>query len=440
MGNITHVGLLRNILDRLSLRRLTQNIPIGEWRRPFVYRTDSAVIVDEDRALNYAAVWACVRIISETLAAMPWPVLEKRPDGRRERLEDHAVHALLNSRANIDTTAFDFKQALIAHVLTWGNGYAEIDRSANGTISNLWQLAPDRVTPTRGEDGELVYEVRETSGDLTVLPRNRVLHFRGLGFDGVQGYSVIQMAAQSIGLGMATERFGNDFFGNGAHPSGVLSHPNRLDEASIANMRDSLKQATGAGKWLNPLILEEGMTWMPTGIPPDQAQFLESRKFQINEIARWFRVPPHKLADLERATFSNIEQQAIEFVTDTIMPWAVRFEQEVNTKLLPRQPDVFTKINLNGLLRGDIKSRYDAYAVGRNWGWLSANDVRRLEDLNPIEGGDEYLAPLNMTLLDKVGEDPPAPSAVAPDKTPDNVSDQDEPKQNGNRMKWLWKD
>ncbi len=442
------MGLLHNILSGLTRRRrATENPPIGEWRRPWVWRTHSSEIVDEDRALSYAAVWACVRIISETLAAMPWPVMEKKSDGSRERLDDHAVHGLLNERANLDTTSFDFKQSLIAHVLTWGNGYAEIDRSANGTISNLWQLAPDRVRPTRNDAGQLVYEVMEASGETTVLPGRKVLHLRGLGFDGIQGYSVIRMAAQSIGLGIATERFGSDFFGNGAHPSMIVTHPGTLNEATINRMRDSVKAAAGAGNWLNPMIFEEGVTATQMGIPPEEAQFLETRKFQITEIARWFRVPPHKLADLERATFSNIEQQAIEFVTDTIMPWAVRFEQEVNSKLLPRSPGVFTKINLNGLLRGDIKSRYDAYAVGRNWGWLSANDVRRLEDLNPIDGGDDYMAPLNMTLLDKVGEDPPVPPAAsAPDETPDDVTDQDEPaspKRNGtaNRLRnLLWKD
>lgn len=411
------MGLFGDILGLIQKRRATKPQRLDRFRLHWPFLTRSGVKVNEDIALTYSAVWSCVRIISETLAAMPWHIHEKTESGR-QRVEDHSVDALLNVRANPEMTAFDFKQTVVGHVLTWGNGYAEIDRMNNSEIAALWPLPPDRVEPERDEDGRLVYIVKDWSGGETLVPANRMLHLRGLGFDGVLGYSVIQMAAQSIGLGMATERFGSEFFGNGAHPGFLLKHPDNPSEAAIDNMKASFLNAAGTGSWLSPVMLEEGVEVERIGIPPEDAQFLETRKFQTAEVARWYRVPPHKLADLERATFSNIEHQSIEFVTDTILPWAVRFEQEVNRKLLPRQPGVYSRINLDGLLRGDIKSRYEAYGIGVDKGWLTRNDVRRFEDLNPVsdENADKLTVQAQMVPLDKIGEEPePMPMLPAED-------------------------
>ena len=403
------IGLLDAIVSRA---RLTSPQEVNNKRTPFVRRTRAGVVVTPDIALTYAAIWACTRIISETLATVPWFVLKRVSPDVRERQDNNPVELLLNRKSNRETTAFDFKQTIFAHVLLWGNGYAEIDRSRSGVPRALWLMAPDRVRPGRLDDGSLAYEVQQSNGDNVILPASRVLHFRGLGFDGVEGYSVVEVGAQSMGLGMAMERYGSEFFGNGAHPGGVLEHPNQLDDETHERMRKSLLETTGAGNWLSPLILEDGIKWQSIGLKPSDAQVIESRKFQITEVARWFRIQPHKLADLERATIANIEQQNIEFVTDTIMPWAVRFEQEVDTKLLG-EPKVFSRFKLDGLLRGDIKSRNEAHKIGREWGWLSANDIRTREDMNPIpadQGGDVYLVPMNMQSSERLLDDPEPPS------------------------------
>jgi HK97 family phage portal protein len=401
----------------VELRR--RRVGVTATLEPRLYvspRTRSGIYVDHDIALTYSAIWACVRIISETLAALPWNVDRQRAGGGRERAEGHPVDSLLNTSANSETTAFDFKQAQIAWVLTWGNGYAEIDRDSSGNPVALWQLPPDRVEAGRDDNNRLAYVVKPVRGDDVTLPPADVLHFRGLGWDGVRGYDVISYAAQNIGLGLGMERFGADFFGSGAHPAGILETDETLGEEAIDNLKSTfLSAARGQG---TP-VLEEGIKWKPSGIPPEAAQFLESRKLGVLDICRFYRVPPHMVADLDRATFSNIEHQAIEFVTHTIMPWAVRFEQECNAKLLPQQRALrkrtFVRINLNALLRGDIKSRYDAYHVAKQGGWLSVNDIRRLEDMNPIgDQGDVYLAPLNMVPADKFGEEPPNTPAAQP--------------------------
>lgn len=396
--------LVLGALKRLFRRRPIPPGSVGGSRIVFRGRSRAGVPVDHDIALTYSAVWACVRIISETLASVPWNVMQHRADGGRERKPDSRTDHLLTHQANPETTAFDFKQTLIAHALTWGNGYAAIDRGPNGNINWLWQLSPDRVTPGRMPDGELVYEVRPEKGDRVVLPAHNVLHFRGLGWDGIVGYSVIEMAAQSLGLGLATERFGAEFFGNGAHHCGILVHPNKLGDEAYTRLKESLVEGGGiaGAAWNRPLILEEGMEWKSLGIPPDNAQFLETRRFQVDEVGRWFRVPIFKLQEMKDAAIrANVEHSSIEFVTDTLLPWSVRYENEVNVKLLSGQTrqGVYLRINLDGLLRGDLKSRYEAYAVGRQWGWLSANNVRAMEDMNPIpaeQGGDEYMVAVNM--------------------------------------------
>ncbi len=404
------IGLLESIISRA---RLTRPQEIHNKRTPFVRRTRAGVLVDPDTALTYAAIYDCTRIISETLAAVPWAVLKRVSPSVRERQDNNPIERLLNQQSNPETTAFDFKQAIFAHVLLWGNGYAEIDLDRSGTPRALFLIAPDRVRPGRLDDGTLAYEIRQSNGDNVLLPASRVLHFRGMGFDGIEGYSVIEVGAQSMGLGMAMERYGSEFFGNGAHAGGVLEHPGTLDDETHDRMRKSLQETTGPGNWHTPLILEDGIQWKSVTIKPSDAQLIESRKFQITEIARWFRIQPHKLADLEKATIANIEEQNIEFVTDTIMPWAVRFEQEVNAKLL-KQPKIFSRFKLEGLLRGDIKSRNEANKIGREWGWLSANDIRTREDMNPIpakQGGDVYLVPMNMQSSERL-LDVPEPTTV----------------------------
>jgi HK97 family phage portal protein len=394
----------------------------GSW---FVPQTAAGQHVDEDTALRYSAVWACVRVISETMATLPWQVFQKTKTGRKEMEGDIAW--MLQAEPNPEMSPFAFKELMTRRALTCGNGYAEIERDGGGRPKALWPILPERVYPRRNENGDLVYYVRDVDqGDVELSPSD-VFHLKGPGGDGLVGYSVIRMAAESIGLGVAMQQFGANFFGNGAHVGGALFHPKSLSDTARKNLEDSVRKTASGKSALSLRVFEEGMKYERIGIPPEDAQFLESRNAQVRDICRWYRVPPHKVADLADAKWANIEFQAIDFVTDAIVPWACRMEQEGNAKLFGRnnRGTVYTKLNLAGLLRGDMKARYDSYAVGRQWGWLSGNDIRALEDLNPIPNGDLYLVPANMTtpaILKKgpqqTAQNPAEPPPNEPDRQP----------------------
>jgi len=418
-------------LERLAaLARIPREKP--EALRTWSSGLAAGVRVTEDTALQFAAVWSATRVIAETVAALPWRVYEKQGAARRLR-DTHPVDWVLNAQPNTEMGAFTWRETMLAHVLLWGNAYAEIEFDLAERVLALWPIAPDRVEPKRNADGELVYEVRQVSGGLTVLPASRVFHLRGLGWDGRMGYSVVRLAAESIGAGIAQDRFAAAFFGNGAHVGGVIEQAvgtkNLTPEARKVLLDDFNRKHRGAGNAFRVEYLDGGMSFKPLNMPLTDAQFLESRRFSVQDVARWFRVPPHKLADLERATFSNIEHQSIEFVSDTIVPWCCRLEQEANAKLLGRNERAagrYTKVNLGGLLRGDLDSRYRAYATARQWGWLSANDIRELEELNPIgEGGDDYLVPMNMRPSDEPMPEPAAPAMRRPSTQPEESEDAD---------------
>jgi HK97 family phage portal protein len=401
------VNLWQRFLNRIALQK-----PNAE-RTSFFSRTQAGIRVDQDNALKYAAVWGCVNVISKSIAILPWGVYEKTRTGREERA-DHPVQWLLRNQPNPEMTPFHFKQALMSHVLTWGNGYAEIERDGMGRPVWLWPITPDRVRPDRNDDGQIVYRVGNgTAGGDTILPAANVLHIRGLGFDGLVGYSVIKMASESIGLGLAMQEFGSSFFGNGAHIGGVLQHPKQLSADARKNLEESAKKRTGGKNSLGVFVAEEGMTYQRIGIPPNDAQFIESRNAQVIDICRWYGVPPHKLAELGRATWANIESQGIEFVTDTLQSWITQFEEEANIKLFGRQQRglFYTKFNLAALLRGDMSTRFNAYAIAHNNGWLSANEIRALEEMNPIKDGDMYLVPANMMTRENMKAPPKPPES-----------------------------
>lgn len=411
-----------NILERLT-NLLKRERPNAE--RVYLGSRQAGVVVTEDRALTHAAVWACVRIIAESLAALPWRA-HRRTEQGSALLDDSVLDYLLHVEANPETSALVFRETLLAHALVWGNGYAEIERDGRGEPLNIWQLPPDTLHPDRTADGRLWY-VRD--GAPVLEPRN-VFHLHGLGFDGQIGYSPIKLAARSLGVGLALDSMAAATFANGAIPGGVIvqKEGKALSQEAVANLLKVWEERfKGPSNGYKVGYLDGGMEFQQFTMPLDDAQFLDSRKFQVSEVARWFRVPPHKLADLDRATFSNIEHQALEFVTDTLVPWARRLETEAQVKLIGRNNRagrVYTKINMAALLRGDLQSRYAAYATGRQWGWLSANDVRELEDLNKIKGGDDYLAPMNMVpsdLLRELSEPQPAPQPAqvpVPDEDP----------------------
>jgi len=359
----------------------------------------SGIKVTEETALRSTAVYGSVRIISETIASLPLLVYERLEKGKQTAV-NHPLYTVLHDQANSEMTSFTFREVLQGHLLLWGNAYAEIEKNNAGQIIGLWPLRPDRTWPERdSKTGEIVYKTILSDGTGVILPKDRVLHIPGFGFDGLIGYSPIHIAREAVGLALATEEFGAKFFGQGTRLSGVLEHPGKLTKEALERLKESWVQAySGLSNSHRIAILEEGMKWQQIGVPPEDAQFLETRKFQVTEIARIFRVPPHMLADLDRATFSNIEHQSIEFVVHTIRPWLVRWEQAILWKLFTpaERKRYFAEFKVDGLLRGDIKSRYEAYAIGRQNGWLSANDIRELENMNPIPDGDIYLVNGNM--------------------------------------------
>ncbi len=364
--------------------------------------TSAGVPISHETALRIATVWACVRVISETISSLPFNVHRKLPNGGSEVASDSPLQRALHDCPNEFQTSMVFREQLLAHVLTWGNAYAAIERSRTTRRPvGFVPMLPDRTRRGVDPDGRGVYVTRTKQGDFT-LPAEDVLHVPGLGFDGINGYSVITHHRETLALGEATREYGSRFFKNDARPGIIVSHPGRLSPEAQKNLMTSIEKETKQlGKKHSAVYLEEGVKITEVGIPPEDAQFLETRKFQKQEIASIFRVPPHKVGDLDRATFSNIEHQAIEFVQDTLTPWAVRFEQEINRKcfdpLRPDERDLYVKHNFNALLRGDFRARMEGYGKAIQHGIMSPNEARALEDLNPYDGGDEYLRPLNMT-------------------------------------------
>ena len=370
--------------------------------------------VNERSSMQMTAVYSCVRILSEAVAGLPLHFYRYTADGGKEKAADHPLYFLLHDEPNPEMTSFVFRETLMTHLLLWGNAYAQIIRNGKGEVIGLYPLMPDRMGVERDSKGQLYYEYTVSmddaptvKGSTAILPPSEVLHIPGLGFDGLVGYSPIAMAKNAIGMAIACEEYGAKFFANGAQPSGVLEHPGTLKDPT--RVRESWQSTFGGSQNANKVaVLEEGMKYTPISISPEQAQFLETRKFQINEIARIFRVPPHMVGDLEKSSFSNIEQQSLEFVKYTLDPWVSRWEQAMARSLLTPEEKkrYFMKFNVDGLLRGDYQSRMNGYAVGRQNGWMSANDIRELENLDRIPedlGGDLYLINGNMTKLSDAG-------------------------------------
>ena len=380
----------------------------------FLGGTTSGKRVTERSAMQMTAVYSCVRILSEAIASLPLHLYSQTDTGGKEKATEHPLYFLLHDEPNPEMTSFVFRETLMTHLLLWGNAYAQIIRNGRGEVIGLYPLMPNRMNVDRDEKGQLFYEYMVGSDDAPTMKQGTVrlspsdvLHIPGLGFDGLVGYSPIAMAKNAIGLAIATEEYGSRFFQNGAAPGGVLEHPGTLKDP--AKIRESWNQTfSGSQNAGKVAVLEEGMHYTPISISPEQAQFLETRKFQINEIARIFRVPPHMVGDLEKSSFSNIEQQSLEFVKYTLDPWVSRWEQSMVRSLLTpeEKKQYFVKFNLDGLLRGDYQSRMNGYAIGRQNGWMSANDIRSLENLDLIpeeKGGDLYLINGNMTKLEDAG-------------------------------------
>ena len=376
--------------------------------------SSSGKAVTERSAMQMTAVYSCVRILAEAIAGLPLHLYKHTENGGKEKAIDHPLYLLLHDEPNPEMSSFVFRETLMTHLLLWGNAYAQIIRNGKGEVVALYPLMPNKMSVDRDEKGHLYYsyvrsqdEAPTMKGSTVILRPEDVLHVPGLGFDGLVGYSPIAMAKNAIGLAIATEDYGAKWFANGAAPSGVLEHPGTIKDPS--RVREAWQSQFGGSSNSGKIaVLEEGMKYTPITISPEQAQFLETRKFQINEIARIFRVPPHMVGDLEKSSFSNIEQQSLEFVKYTLDPWVVRWEQSIMRRLLSPEEKrtYYVKFNLEGLLRGDYQSRMNGYAIGRQNGWMSANDIRELENLDRIpaeEGGDLYLINGNMLPLQRAG-------------------------------------
>ena len=362
----------------------------AEWL--FSENTSSTgIAVNEESAMQLSAVFAAVRVISETMASLPWGV-KQTTDGIIVDADAHPVNQLIHAPNQL-MTDFTFRETCQAHLCLHGNAFIAIKRDAAGNPIRLIPIQPHRVAVKIYEDQKF-YQIddKETFDD------SEMIHLVGLGFDGIKGKSVLEAARQSIGLGLAADRFGGSFFGNGANVSAVLTHHARLsDEAYKRLLRSWTQRNTGMDNAHKTAILEEGMKIEKMSISPQDSQFIATRQFGVVDIARFFRVPLAYLGSIENSsTRANIEEQGIQFQRNTILPWVKRWEAEFNRKLFTGS-DYFIRFNMDGLLRGDIRSRYEAYTKGRQWGWISANDVRKLENLPPIDGGDAYLQPLNMT-------------------------------------------
>lgn len=378
-------------------------------------RTTSGKPVNERTAMQTTAVYACVRILAEAVASLPLHVYEYQDDGGKKLVHDHPLYYLLHDEPNPEMTSFVFRETLMSHLLIWGNAYAQIIRDGAGRVLGLYPLLPDKMEVQRDDKGNIYYVYSRNSDENPTfkkygnikLKAEDVLHIPGLGFDGLIGYSPIAMAKNAVGMTLACEEYGASFFSNGANPGGVLEHPGVLKDPS--KVRESWNSVyRGVSNAHKIAVLEEGMKYQQIGIPPEEAQFLETRKFQINEIARLYRIPPHMVGDLDKSSFSNIEQQSLEFVKYTLDPWVIRWEQSLQRSLLlpGEKGKYFIKLNVDGLLRGDYQSRMNGYAVGRQNGWFSANDIREMENMNPIsdeEGGNLYLINGAMTKLADAG-------------------------------------
>lgn len=378
-------------------------------------RTTSGKPVNERTAMQTTAVYACVRILAEAVASLPLHVYEYQDDGGKKLVHDHPLYYLLHDEPNPEMTSFVFRETLMSHLLIWGNAYAQIIRDGAGRVLGLYPLLPDKMDVQRDDKGNIYYVYSRNSDENPMfkeygnikLKAEDVLHIPGLGFDGLIGYSPIAMAKNAVGMTLACEEYGASFFANGANPGGVLEHPGVLKDPS--KVRESWNSVyRGVSNAHKIAVLEEGMKYQQIGIPPEEAQFLETRKFQINEIARLYRIPPHMVGDLDKSSFSNIEQQSLEFVKYTLDPWVIRWEQSLQRSLLlpGEKGKYFIKLNVDGLLRGDYQSRMNGYAVGRQNGWFSANDIREMENMNPIpdeEGGNLYLINGAMSKLADAG-------------------------------------
>jgi HK97 family phage portal protein len=428
-----------------GLPQVTDNV--RDSGQTFVFgRSNAGEQVDEKAAMQIPTVYACVRLLAESIAALPLHLYRVTDDnGNKEKARDHPLYKILYRQPNPEMTSFVFWETLMTHLLLWGNAYAQIVRDGKNTVLGLYPLLPENVEVDRDESGELYYiyhaytdEVPGEQNKDIYFRRDEIFHVPGLGFNGLIGFSPIAMMKNSLGTSIAVDRYGSSFFKNGAQPSGVLEHPGVIKDPN--RVRDNWEAAYGgAANAHRVAVLEEGMTYKPISLPPEDSQFLETKQFSVTEICRIFRVPPHLVADLSRATFSNIEYQSLNFVMHSLTPWIVRIEQGIIKDLLleEEQDTYFPKFNVDGLLRGDYQSRMNGYATGISNGFLSPNDIHRLENMDLIpadQGGDDYYLNGGYVKLKDAGLAQQNKAAAAQQNQPQQTQPEEETPDSENRQ------
>lgn len=411
---------LRNRLGQLFAR---QTQPDQDRGRPIarIPVKRGNIIVTHDKALELATCFACVRVISEDVAKLPWNVFAHDGEMRR-KLDNSPLSRLLNTRPNPDMGSFTFRETLIAWALTWGNGYAEIERDIAGRPVALWPVGPDRVDPKRAEDGRIVYEIHNSHGARTILEQRDMFHVHGLGFDGLSGYSMVGLAAQTLGFALAAEEHGASFYGNNTTPGLALKTDGTLSDEGYNRLKDEIADRKGSARAYEGMILEQGLDFAIPNMSQVDAQYVETRRQTVEEVCRWWRVPPHKVQELSRAHFNNVENLNINYATDTLMPWIKRLEEEADWKLIgSRSQASFTKIAIQALMRGDSAARSGFYKEMFQMGVFSQNMILALEDMDPIgPEGDEHYIQSQFTTLKKINEDP----EPVPEQTPEQTAEQ----------------
>lgn len=374
--------------------------------------------VDSDTAMKYTAVFACNRVLSETVATVPAMLYRKLDNGDRETRNDLAIYDILHNQPNEEMTPFSWKEASMTAINLGGNAVSERLVNASGDLVGLYHYEWPRVEIDRDpETNKLRYTIRQGANAPRVLSREQVFHLPGPSFNGIVGLTPLEYVGAAIRLGLSYQQFGLNFYRNAANASGAFTTPGELTEEAYQRLKVDLEKSwSGLQNTGKPMILEGGTGFVPFTIKPADAQLIENKRFQLSDVARVYRVPLHLIQDLDRATNNNIEHQSLEFVMYTMLPWFRRWEEAINMQLLTRrerQAGFYVEFKLDVLLRGDAKSRSEAYAYGRQWGWLSVNDIRRLENMPPIENGDIYLQPMNYVEAGKVDSTQADQSIVA---------------------------
>lgn len=395
--------------------------PFGDfWFEPVSGRSATGMRVSADGAMRLSAVWACVRILSETLASMPFCMYRFKSNGGKQFITDHPIARLFNKAPNAFQTPFEWREMLQSHLVLRGNAFNQIITDRKGVITALLPMHPDRIKIEMLAGGEYRYRVLQPNGQDLVLSRGEVWHLRGLSFDGIMGLNPIELARDSIGMGLSAQEYGARFFQNDAKPGGVIEFDGTFkDQTARANFLASWQKGQSGSNRGKTAVMEHGMKFKEVGLNNADAQFIESRKFQVTEIARMFRVPPHMIADLDRATFSNIEHQSLEFVLHTMTPWAERWESSIETSLLlDSEEDLEIEFDFTSLLRGDHTARAAYYNSGIATGWLTRNEARLMEGYDPLAGLNQPLQPLNMVPAGTLPNDPKPANDATPSKLP----------------------